>query len=208
MPAGATAARRLGRPKRNKTIGAIMHNLHFKLIKADTARYAAFEAENLILDWGNENNWRSVGGIASEDGSDDVENDGDGRWGLSFLDHEDSVSKKGTYLSRVVAYLDTTITEPVTLRACPGSAHSNLRLTIVELGDLLRAFDHGDSHDLWRIGRDLKHVSELIDARRARERGEDIPQFYEWQFDHFGLTDMTEQSDGARRYLVFLDMHS
>ena len=52
-------------------------------------------------------------------------------------------------------------------------------------------------------------LSELIASRRgSRSRVKKYPQFYDWQFDHFGLTDMTEQSVGARRYLVFLDMHS
>jgi hypothetical protein len=51
-----------------------MHNLHFLLIKADAAIDAAAEADSLILDWGDEDNWRSIGGVASEDGSDDIEN--------------------------------------------------------------------------------------------------------------------------------------
>jgi hypothetical protein len=187
-----------------------MHNLQFILIKANEARHAAFEAENLILDWGDENNWRRVGGVASEDGSDDIENADDGRWGLSFLDDEDRVSKEGTYFSRAVGYLHREITEPVTLNFAPYSTHSTMRMAIRELGDMLTVFDPdlGNTNDLWGIGRNLKHLSELIDSRRAREQGEEIPQFYDWQFDEFGLTDMTEQSDGARRYLVFLDMHS
>jgi hypothetical protein len=187
-----------------------MHNLHFILIKADEATHAAFEAENLILNWGDENNWRRVGGIASEDGSDDIENESDGRWGLSFLDDADGVPREGTYFSRAVAFLDREITKPVTVLGPPYSAHPNLRSAIDALGGMLRAFDieNGDTHDLWRIGRDLKHLSELIDSRRARAQGDAIPQFYDWQFDYFGLTDMTGQSEGARRYLVFLDMYS
>jgi hypothetical protein len=187
-----------------------MHNLHFILIKAEEATHAAFEAENLILNWGDENNWRRVGGIASEDGSDDIENESHGRWGLSFLDDVDNVPKEGTYFSRAVAYLQLHLTEPVTFPSGPFSTHADLPSAISVLGDTLRAFDieNGDTHDLWRIGRNLKHLSELIDSRRARAQGEAIPQFYDWQFDYFGLTDMTEQSEGTMRYLVFLDMNS
>jgi hypothetical protein len=187
-----------------------MHNLHFILIKADAATAAAFEAENLILHWGDENNWRCVGGVASEDGSDDIENESDGRWGLSFLDGEEVIPKEGTYFSRAVAYLQLHLTEPVTFAFAPYSTHPNPGSAIRELGDRLRAFDPdlGNTNDLWGIGRNLKHLSELIDSRRAREQGEAIPQFYDWHLDYFGLTDMTEQSEGARRYLVFLDMHS
>ena len=38
--------------------------------------------------------------------------------------------------------------------------------------------------------------------------GREIPELYAGQFDEDGLTDLTEQSEGARRYLVYLDMHS
>ena len=187
-----------------------MHNLHFILIKADSAAEAASDTENLMLDWGNENNWRCVGGIASEDGSDDIENNGDGRWGLCFLDAEAGLPREGTYFSRAVAYLKSEITESVTLTCEPFSTHPDLRSALGQLSDQLRAFnpEHGNSNDLWAISRNLQHLSELMDGRNVVKHGEEIPQFYEGRFDHFGLTNMTEQFDGARRYLVFLDMHS
>jgi hypothetical protein len=184
-----------------------MHNLHFLLINAASAAKAAFEAEHFILDRGNDNNWRRMGGVASEDGSDDIENHDDGRWGLSMLD---DISRDGTYFSRAVALLHRQITDPVTFPVSPHSTHPDLNSAIRELSDRLQGFDpeRGDTFDLWCIGRNLKHLSELIASRRQREQGEAIPQFFPWQFDHFGLTDLTESSEGARRYLVFLDMHS
>jgi hypothetical protein len=187
-----------------------MHNLHFILIKADSAADAAAEAENLILDWGDEDNRRRVGGVASEDGSDDIDNHDDGRWGLSFLDDEEGVSRDGTHFSRAVAYLHRQIAEPGAFPATPHSTHPDLDSALRELSDRLRAFDpaRGDTHDLWCVRHNLKHLSELIDSRRRREQGEVIPEFFPWQFDHFGLTDLTAHSEGARRYLVFLDMHS
>jgi hypothetical protein len=189
---------------------AAMHTLHFILIQADSATEAASETDSLILNWGDENNWRTVGGVASEDGSDDIENHADGRWGLSFLDGEKSIPRDGTYFSRAVAYLHRVITGPVALPAESHSTHPDPSAAIRELSDRLRAFDpeRGDTHDLWCVHYNLKHLSELIGSRRLREQGQAIPEFYPWQFDQFGLTDMTEHSDGARRYLVFLDMHS
>jgi len=183
-----------------------MHTLHFLLLKANSAKQAGAASQDLLLDWGNENNWRSIGGIASEDGSDDIENLDGGRWGLSYLDEQEGVPKDGTYFSRAAAFLHREIAPPVILT----SAHPDFASALNELSGRLSRFDadHGHTNDLWAIGRDLKHLSELIDSRRARKHGEQIPQFYDWQFDHFGLTDLTEQSDGARRYLVFLDMHS
>jgi hypothetical protein len=177
-----------------------MHNLHFILINADSASEAASEAESLILDWGDGDNWRRVGGIASEDGSDDINNHKDGRWGLSFLDEEVGIPKEGTHFSHAVAYLHKRIMDPL----------ADLSATLLELTDRLRAFDpqSGDGFDLWRAGRDLQSLSGLVMSRDAREQGKEIPELREWQLDQFGLTDLTEQSEGARRYLVFLDMHS
>src|SRR5262249_15532871 len=62
-----------------------MHTLHFILINADSAQEAASSAESEILNWGNDNNWRSIGGVASEDGTDDIDNHEGARWPLSFL---------------------------------------------------------------------------------------------------------------------------
>ena len=187
-----------------------MHTLHFLLINADTAKEAADESESLILRWGDENNWRCIGGVASEDGSDDIQNHEDGRWGLSFLDDIEGIPSNGTNFSRAAVDLHRAIAEPVLFPAGPFSRHPDVKAALLELGDQLRTFDpgRGGTHDLWCVRHNLKHLSELIDSRRARDRGDALPEFYQWQFDHFGLTDLTERSEGARRYLVFLDMHS
>jgi hypothetical protein len=177
-----------------------MHNLHFLLIKADSAAEAASEAESLILDWGDDNNWRTVGGVASEDGSDDIENHDDGRWPLSFLDRQEGIPREGTNFSRAVAHLHRQIAEPL----------AGLRPALARFGDELRAFDP-EGESLWRlgeIGRELERLSEHLCTSRAGGDGAEIPEFYDWQLDRFGLTDLTEDSEGARRYLVFLDMHS
>lgn len=178
-----------------------MHNLHFLLIKADSAADAAAEADSLILGWGDEDNWRSIGGVASEDGRDDVENhDDDARWGLSCLDREEGIPGEGTYFSRAVAYLDRQIAEPL----------AGLRPALARFADELRAFDP-EGEAPWEpgeIGRELERLSEHLCASRARRLGAEIPEFCDWQLDRFGLTDLTGHSEGARRYLVFLDMHS
>src|SRR2546421_8608512 len=123
-----------------------MHNLHFLLVNGDSAQDAASTVETAINDWGTENNWRRIGGIASEDGKDDVENHDDGGWPLSFLDTE-NVPKEGTYFSRAVAYLHSMFKEPVTLNYAPHGQCQDIRSAITALTSVLSDFnpDTGDT---------------------------------------------------------------
>ena len=188
-----------------------MHNLHLLLVRADSAEDAAGRADTAVSDWGDTTNWRVVGGIASDDGSDDIENHGDAGWGLSFLDETEGITRKGTYFSRAVAYLHQTINGPVTLISSPHTTHPDLRSAINGLGDLLKGIDiaQGQPFDDWSFSRNLKYLSQLDHARQAMKNGQDIPAYYSWQLDNFGLTDLSELfPPGTRRYLVMLDMHS
>lgn len=186
------------------------HNLHFVLINADEATEAASEAKSLIPDWCDDDIECCVGGIASEDGSDDVENHDEGGWGLSFLNSEEGITKEGTCFSRAVAYLHKVITGPVRLTTPPYSLLPDHRSAIIVLCDVLRAFypEHSNPYELREIVYNLNHLFELIKSRREIEKGFDIPQVHEWHFENFGVTDLTDQSTGAKRYLLFLDMHS
>lgn len=187
-----------------------MHNLHFVMVNADSHEDAASTVTETLHEWGDENNWRSVGGIASEDGSDDVENLEDGGWPLSFLDGLRGVPGNGTYFDRALAYLNNSIGDPVELgyRSC--GTFPNLRLALDYVGDSLRDFDpdRDDAFNLWIAAKNVRQLSELVKSRRSRDLGDSAPQFFDWQFDEFGLTDLTETTQGARRYIVFLDMHS
>jgi hypothetical protein len=186
-----------------------MHTLHFILINADSAEEAATSAEDALLDWGDDNNWRSVGGVACEDGTDNIENHDDGRWPLSFLDSDEGVPKDGTYFQRAVAYLKQSITDPIRLDYWPTPEYPGLKAALRDIADRLYEFDPdtGSSQVMWEASRALKHIEQILDARGALA-DHCIPEFYRWQFDQFGLTDMTDHTQGAKRYLVFLDMHS
>jgi hypothetical protein len=187
-----------------------MHNLHFLLVSAESAKEAATEAESAISDWGDCNNWHNVGGIASEDGSDDMENLEGGNWGLSYLDEIGGIPKDGTYFNRAVAALHKEIANPVTLPYGPSSTHPDLRSACAELGSRLQALgaEENCAMELSTIGLNIQHLSNLLLSRSDRERGDGIPQLYPGRFDEFGLTDLCEETEGSRRYLVFLDMHS
>ena len=74
-----------------------MHNLHLLLINAPTATDAADKADALIDGWGNDNNYYSIGAVASEDGTDDID-DCDGEYPLSCVDDCDG----NTYFAKAL----------------------------------------------------------------------------------------------------------
>ncbi len=183
-----------------------MHTLHFLLINADSAAEAAAEASDEISDWGNENNWRRIGGIASEDGLDDVENAEGGRWDLSFLNHC-GTSRSGTAFERAVAYLLGLLDKPITLADL--SNHASLQDAVSNVVAKLQSieFETDAPTVLWDASRNLQRLQHLSCARSALRHGADIPELYSWEFAEHGLTDLTGSSDGRQRYIIFLDMH-
>lgn len=184
-----------------------MHTLHFLLINADSAAEAAAEASNKIADWGNEDNWRCIGGIASEDGLDDVENAEGGRWSLSFLDHC-GTKRSVTAFERTTTYLLGLLEEPITLNDL--STHASLSDAVANVVAKLQAidFDTDAPSVLWDASRNLQRLQQLSCARSALRHGADIPELYSWEFSEHGLTDLTGSSEGRQRYILFLDMHN
>ncbi len=185
-----------------------MHTLHFLLINADSAAEAAAEATNEIVDWGNEDNWRGIGGIASEDGLDDVENAEGGRWGLSFLEHNDPPTHSCTAFERTIAYLIGLLEEPITLADL--STHATLQDAVTNVVANLQTIDFETDAPsvLWDASRNLQRLQQLSCARSALEHGTDIPELYSWEFSEHGLTDLTGSTEGRQRYILFLDMHN
>jgi hypothetical protein len=176
-----------------------MHTVHFFLVNADAAEQAANIVDLQISGWGGEDNWYQIGGVASEDGTDDIDNYSDCRFPLAFLDEDQNIPKEGTCFQRAVIYLSQHI-------HCP----SDLNEEIGGLSDQLRAFnaEHGNAIDLWSIAQELLRLRDVIESRR---QGGEIPEFRPWQLTEFGLTDLDhyeEEESEKRRYIVFVDMHS
>jgi hypothetical protein len=67
--------------------------------------------------------------------------------------------------------------------------------------------DTGSSQALRETQRAAERLKHILDARGALADA-CIPEFYPWHFDQEGLTDTTEHTQVAKRYRVFLDMHS
>ena len=182
-----------------------MHNLHFLLVQASSAREAAQTAECLVADWGDENNWRSIGGVASEDGEDDLENVGDARWGLSDLPEG-----LGMAFARSLTWVRQAINDPIVLEYPPFTECPTLTDALHAVALMLKAFSPEQSKpfDLWAAARNVRHLYQTVEARRSELTEDGIVELYPWEFDHFGLTDLTNSSTGAKRYVVMLDMHS
>ncbi|MBX9726454.1 MAG: hypothetical protein K2X09_04240, partial [Rickettsiales bacterium] len=82
-----------------------MHNLHLILVNADSAEDAASSAASETIEWGNDNNWRSIGGVVSEDGADMIQNHEGFGYPLSFFDNEEGLPKEGNYFEKGVAFI-------------------------------------------------------------------------------------------------------
>ena len=184
-----------------------MHNLHYIVIKAESAEDAAESALLEIQNWGNENNWRSVGGVASEDGKDLIENHQDARWGLSYL-VPDVPELQPRYFQWGIQKIWDRIHQPITLPYRPrGEAATIKNALAIIAGDLL-TFDGEDTHHLWCASQNLLYLQQIIGGRIQANNQHIIPSFYAYEFDECGLTDMSECSEGVQRYLVMIDMHS
>ena len=180
-----------------------MHNVHFILVRADSADQAATIASNHVLGFGDEdNNWYQIGGIASEDGCDDVNDHGeDTHYPLSRLD-DLGAPKEGTHFARAVELLRQDLANP-----------PDIRTALVNLADEMRTVRVPDDFiALWEIIENLKRLFSILYSRHFLSDG-DIPEFRRYEFDQFGLTaihshECYNKEEGQRRYIVLLDMHS
>lgn len=186
-----------------------MHNLHLIIINAESAKDAVKEVESHISDWGNENNWRSVGGVASESGNDDIENHENGRWGLDFLDEIEGLSKEGSCFERTKQYILSLVSEPITIPYV--DTYPTVKEAFENLGEKIKNFDpeHGQTSDLWAWTNGMDFLHNVVGAQRALSKDPNtIPELYSWEFDKCGVTDISDGASELGRYIVFLDMHS
>jgi len=193
-----------------------MHNVHFILLSADSAQEAAESLTDEIASWGNENNWRSIGGIASEDGSDDCEcYDSHAAWTLKDLDKDGDLEADATrksYFELVIEYAIRECGSPIYLPYLPDAKPtSDPVITLEHVQTLLKNYsvESSEPEMLRTLANLLLSTKQLIDAARFKAGLlKSVPSFNEWAFDTTGLTDMSDLFTGERRYLVMLDMHS
>jgi hypothetical protein len=182
-----------------------VHNLHFILVRADSAEEAAQIADSVVFGFGGEDNWYQIGGVASEDGSDDQNDHGKNtRFPLSRLDDDPSAPKEGSHFERAIQLLRDALLEP-----------AEVQTSLHDLGEkLLKISGTEEWLGVWEIRQELSRLHAILYARQFLDDG-DIPEFRPFQFDEFGLTRIdrankpTEVGEaGKQRYIVFIDMHS
>jgi hypothetical protein len=166
-----------------------MHNLHFILVKAISGEEACKKAENEIIDFGTDNNWRTMCGAVSQD--NEVYNAEDGRYEPKDTDYQ-SIEKINEVVTQWIK--DSFYGETAKLKFEKGETN----------------LSEWNGIELWSLSKWAKHLSE---AHSYKDREFDILKgdtFYTCQFDECGVSDMTYDTndDGDKTWVVFCDMHS
>jgi len=165
-----------------------MHNLHFILVRANSGEEACKQAENEIMDFGTENNWRTMCGAVSED--NEVFNAGDGRYEPKDTDYQ-SIDKINECVNEWIK--SSWYGETARLKFEKGETN----------------LSEWNEMELWSLSKYAEHLSE---AHPFRERPFDCMKddcFFSYKYDECGFTDLTHSaSDGDKIWIVFVDMHS
>ena len=164
-----------------------MHNLHYVRIKANSGEEACQRAESALMDFGNENNWRTMCGAVSQD--NEVYNSGDGRYSPAETDYttiegiNECVSKwiEGSFYG-----------ETARLKYEKGETN------ILEWNPI----------ELWSLSKWAEHLSE---AHKFKDKSFNVLEdsFFSYKYDECGVSDCAwAGEDEGKIWIVFCDMHS
>ena len=160
-----------------------MHNLHYILINGTDANDAALNAESAIEDFGNEDNWRTLGGIISIDGSSEaIHNYEGGRWSLEDLNKLEGDCP----MDKINGELFGVAKESIRTKDALVKALANL--------------GSPDCGSLYALRED---IGQLISAQECLNRG----TLNEYQYDEYGMSDLRVGFTG-KGFIVMVDMHS
>lgn len=178
-----------------------MHNLHLIRVRAESPKQACSMAESFIEDFGNENNWRSIGGCVSED---DETYDRDemygSRWKPSYTDD------KGNKPYGSIKALNEIIIN--TIKSDRDNFYGKEIVADIDNGKV-RLSDVNESYKLYQLGKFIENQKALC----SLGEGFDIDTFNvlkdeykEYQYTEVGITDCYDER-GDKTYIVLVDMH-
>lgn len=166
-----------------------MHNLHFAVIRSESAEDACNTVECFIEDFGNENNWRSISGAVSE--HNEVYLTGEGRFAPD--ETSDTIEK---------------INAMVTKWMQPDTFYEEPAKKVMKL--VLEGNDPEDTLDWYRLE---KYAADRYAEAMSKKIAKGEPfnvlehEFKDYQYDDCGVTQL-DYDDGETAYVVFIDMHS
>lgn len=170
-----------------------MHNLHLVITHAEDAESACSDVENFILDFGNDNNWRTIEGCISEDNEKYVIEEG-------FIDSYNSIDDINIAVTKWVKYYLNN----------GEKGFENIK-KYESFNDLIRS----SIKDVWHLSKNFEslfQVLEFINNNNIKDTV-DIKTLtsglYEYQYDEVGIT-LTNfhKTDKSKMFIVFVNMHS
>lgn len=174
-----------------------MHNLHFVVISSESKEDAYSSVESILNDWGTENNWYEIGGSIDEDGI--VHNTGVGRYSPK--------SYNLFSLKDINEFVLNNINESFDLKVYGDKK-------IINLDEKLSSSEWYKIHCLVE---NMYHRQRFIEMNGGDEYAFDIleSEYKNYSFDEFGVTQFDgfgvtqiNKSNGHKKFVVFIDMHS
>jgi len=165
-----------------------MHNIHFVKVKANSGEEACKVVENLLVDFGTENNWRTMCGAVSE--NNEIFNSGDGRFEPKDTDYQsiEAINNAVNKWAESSFYGET---------------------AKVKFDKGLTDLSQWNEMELWSLSKWAKHLSEAYSYKNRPFDCMTDDTFFCYQYDECGLTDLTHSADeGDKVWFVFVDMHS
>ena len=176
-----------------------MHNLHLVRIKENSHQEACASALSYMEDWGTENNWRCAGGSICEDGTKENYDDY-ARWPAVY----DGEAWEPT-VKNINQMCKNTLS---------GEKFTVTLLDAIERVFNTRAVDLVNTSNNWSHLYAVKQYMNFLNSSEAARKLRDTydiftsPGFYEYQYGEFGLTDMSDEEEGDKTYIVLIDMHT
>lgn len=168
-----------------------MHNLHLVTIKSSCPEFACADVEGYILDFGNDNNWRTICGCVSEKNEVYVY-DKESR----YSPHDYNTIQKINKL--VMGWIKT-------------NQYDKIKKKLIKTKGKLNHFNWIDFYELEECA---KHYREVKNLKSKTSFNVLKNNFFPYSYDMNGVTQCEEESaepdenNNLQLYVVFVDMHS